>query len=50
MLNWMLYFRGHSDDYDEWERLGNPGWGWKDVLGWMSWVHTKSSSKIVIKT
>ena len=32
MLNWMLYYRGHSEDYDEWERLGNPGWGWRDVL------------------
>ena len=29
MLNWMLYFRGHSLDYDEWEELGNPGWGWE---------------------
>ena len=32
MLNWMLYFRGHSKDFDEWESLGNPGWGWKDVI------------------
>jgi choline dehydrogenase len=32
MLNWMFYFRGHSKDFDEWEELGNPGWGWKDVL------------------
>ena len=31
MLNWMIYFRGHSSDFDEWEALGNPGWGWKDV-------------------
>ena len=29
MLNWMLYFRGHSLDYDECEELGNPGWGWE---------------------
>ena len=32
MLNWMLYFRGHSKDFEEWENLGNPGWGWRDVL------------------
>ena len=31
MLNWMLYFRGHSKDFDEWEELGNHCWGWKDV-------------------
>ena len=28
----MLYFRGHSQDFEEWEKLGNPGWGWRDVL------------------
>ena len=32
MLNWMVYFRGHSKDFDEWEEMGNRGWGWKDVL------------------
>ena len=31
MLNWMLYVRGHPEDYDEWEKDGNPGWGFKNV-------------------
>jgi len=24
--------RGQSQDYDHWRQLGNPGWGWDDVL------------------
>jgi len=24
--------RGDKEDYDSWERKGNPGWGWNDVL------------------
>jgi len=31
-LNAMIYIRGHKQDYDEWARLGNKGWGWDDVL------------------
>ena len=31
-LNAMVYNRGHAQDYDEWARLGNKGWAWKDVL------------------
>ena len=32
LLNYMLYVRGHAQDYDEWASLGNEGWSYKEVL------------------
>jgi len=31
-LNFMTWNRASRDDYDAWVELGNPGWGWDDML------------------
>lgn len=31
-INAMVYIRGQPEDFDDWHRMGNPGWGWDDVL------------------
>ena len=31
-INGLIFIRGQPLDYDNWARLGNPGWGWRDVL------------------
>ncbi|CAH2007894.1 unnamed protein product [Acanthoscelides obtectus] len=32
LINLMLYVRGNKADFDRWERMGNKGWGYDDVL------------------
>lgn len=32
MVNGMIYIRGQKQDYDDWRDMGNPGWGYDDLL------------------
>ena len=31
-INAMIYVRGQPSDFDDWERAGNPGWGYQALL------------------
>ncbi|RDW82955.1 hypothetical protein BP5796_04446 [Coleophoma crateriformis] len=31
-INFLMYVRGQASDYDDWARLGNEGWAFKDLL------------------
>jgi choline dehydrogenase len=31
-INAMVYVRGRPEDFDDWRDMGNPGWGFADVL------------------
>lgn len=43
VLNFLIYQRGHPEDYNDWARMGNEGWSYKDILPYF-----KKSEKIGI--
>lgn len=38
MINGMAFGRSPEGDYDLWEDLGNPGWGWGELLPYLKKV------------
>jgi choline dehydrogenase-like flavoprotein len=49
VVNGMGYARGSKADYDAWEALGNPGWGWDGMLPYFrkSTTFTPPSPEVV---
>lgn len=51
VVNGMAFDRGSAGDYDLWEDLGNPGWGWKGLfpyfkkVGFLSFSLSGTSSR-----
>lgn len=42
-LNSMFHLRGNAHDYDNWELLGNPTWGWQNVVEYFNRIENSSS-------
>lgn len=47
VINGMFYTRGSKEDYDSWEKLGNPGWGWEDLRKWFNKVCMSLHKKVM---
>lgn len=48
-MNAMIYARGTRDDFDDWERRGNPSWGYDDVLKYFRKAENLQSPKDYFK-
>lgn len=42
-INLMIWDRGSAPEYDGWDQLGNPGWGWENMIAAMKHAENFSS-------
>ena len=47
-INAMVYARGQPSDFDDWRNLGNPGWGWSDVLPHYQAIEQRTGGSLTI--
>jgi choline dehydrogenase-like flavoprotein len=43
VINGMAFHRGSAADYDSWEQLGSPGWGWQGLFPYFKKARVASS-------
>jgi choline dehydrogenase-like flavoprotein len=46
LINGMCWTRGNTADYDAWVALGNPGWGWDDMLPYFKKVQPPNARSV----
>ncbi|XP_051167027.1 glucose dehydrogenase [FAD, quinone]-like isoform X3 [Leptopilina boulardi] len=46
-INGMLYVRGTPSDYDDWAKLGNEGWSYKEILHYFKKSENNRNDNIV---
>lgn len=45
-MNGMYYVRGNEEDYNDWQKAGNPGWAYKDVLKYFKKLEDVSEPRV----
>ena len=47
-IDGMFFDRGSAPEYDAWVELGNPGWGWSDLLPYFKKVKGYILNSVVL--
>ena len=48
-INAMVFIRGHAEDFNDWQAMGNVGWGWNNVLPYFKKSVTVSCSDSALR-